>query len=65
MSVDIQEVKSRKELKKFIRFGIDLYKDCEFAAPPLLMDDLLNLSKGSNPALEFCETAYFVAIKGW
>ena len=63
MGVEIKEVQSKKELKKFIRFGIDLYKNCEFAAPPLLMDDSLNLTKGINPALEFCETAYFLAYK--
>ena len=63
MSVLIREVKSKKELKKFIWFGINLYKDCEFAAPPLSMDDLLNLSKGKNPALEFCDAAYFLAYK--
>ena len=63
MAVEIQEVKTKKELKEFIWFGINLYKDCEFAAPPLMMDDLLNLTKGNNPALDFCETAYFVAKK--
>lgn len=63
MAVVIQEVKSKKDLKKFIWFGINLYKNCEFAAPPLMMDDLLNLTKGSNPALDFCETAYFTAHK--
>jgi len=63
MGVVIREVKTNKELKKFIWFGINLYKNCEFAAPPLLMDDLLNLKKGSNPALDFCETAYFLAYK--
>jgi len=63
MSVVIREVASKKELKEFIWFGIDLYKDCEFAAPPLLMDDLLNLSKGKNPALDFCEATYFMAFK--
>ncbi|MCE5331598.1 MAG: GNAT family N-acetyltransferase [Bacteroidales bacterium] len=63
MAVIIREIGTKKELKKFIRFGINLYKNCEFAAPPLLMDDLLNLSKGSNPALDFCETAYFLAYK--
>jgi len=63
MSVIIREVASKKELKKFIWFGINLYKDCEFAAPPLSMDDLLNLSKGKNPALEFCDAAYFLAYK--
>jgi len=64
MAVIIREVTTKKELKKFIWFGINLYKDCEFAAPPLMMDDLLNLTKGSNPALDFCETAYFLAYRG-
>lgn len=63
MSVEIKEVISKKDLKTFIWFGINLYKDCPFAAPPLMMDDLLNLTKGSNPALEFCETKYFLAYK--
>jgi len=63
MSVVVREVTSKKELKKFIWFGINLYKDCEFAAPPLFMDDLMNLSKGKNPALDFCEVGYFLAYK--
>ncbi len=63
MAVEIREVNKKSDLKKFIWFGIDMYKNCEFAAPPLMMDDLLNLTKGSNPALDFCETAYFLAYK--
>jgi len=63
MSVIIREVTSKEELKKFVWFGINLYKNCEFAAPPLAMDDLLNLTKGKNPALDFCDTAYFLAFK--
>ena len=64
MSVIIKEVSTKSELKKFIWFGINLYKDCPYAAPPLMMDDLMNLSKGKNPALDFCETAYFLAYRG-
>ncbi|MDO9633415.1 MAG: hypothetical protein Q7J05_00020 [Paludibacter sp.] len=63
MSIIIKEVITKKDLKKFIWFGINMYKDCEFAAPPLMMDDLMNLSKGKNPALDFCETAYFLAYR--
>jgi len=61
MSVIIKEVRTKSELKKFIWFGINMYKNCQFAAPPLMMDDLMNLSKGKNPALDFCDTAYFLA----
>lgn len=64
MAVIIKEVRTKSELKKFIWFGINMYKDCPFAAPPLMMDDLMNLSKGKNPALDFCDTAYFLAYRG-
>ena len=64
MSVVIKEVRTKSELKKFIWFGINMYKDCPYAAPPLMMDDLMNLSKGKNPALDFCDTAYFMAYRG-
>lgn len=63
MAVLVKEVVSSKELKKFIRFGISMYQDCQFAAPPLLLDDLLNLTRGKNPALEFCDAIYFLALK--
>lgn len=63
MSVIIKEVRTKSELKKFIWFGINMYKNCQFAAPPLMMDDLMNLSKGKNPALDFCDTAYFLAYR--
>lgn len=64
MTVIIQEVTTKKELKKFIWFGINMYKNNPYAAPPLMLDDLLNLTKGKNPALDFCDTAYFLAYKG-
>ncbi|OJV37906.1 MAG: hypothetical protein BGO29_12460 [Bacteroidales bacterium 36-12] len=63
MSVVIKKVETNRELKKFVWFGINMYKDCKYAAPPLMMDDYMNLSKGNNPALEFCETVYFLAYK--
>jgi GNAT superfamily N-acetyltransferase len=63
MTIEIKEVRSSKELKEFIRFGINLYKDCTYAAPPLMLDDLLNLTKGKNPALDFCDAVYFLAYK--
>ena len=63
MTIQLKEIKSASELRKFIRFGISMYKDCPYAAPPLMLDDLLNLTHGKNPALEFCEAVYFMAYK--
>ncbi len=63
MAVVIKEVKSKRDLKKFVWFGINLYKDNPYAAPPLAMDDMLNLTKGKNPALDFCDTIFLLAYK--
>ena len=61
MPVTIKEVTTKKQLKQFVWFGINLYKDNEYAAPPLFVDDYTNLTKGKNPSLDFCEAAYFLA----
>jgi GNAT superfamily N-acetyltransferase len=61
MPVTIKEVTTKKQLKQFVWFGINLYKDNKYAAPPLFVDDYTNLTKGKNPSLDFCEAAYFLA----
>ena len=63
MSVIISEVKTRKELKKFVQFGIDLYENCESFCPPLIFDELNTLDSKKNPAFDVCEAIYFLAYK--
>lgn len=63
MAIEIREVNTRKELKQFVLFGIKLYSNHPFAAPPLLMDDMTVLNKEKNPSFAFCEARYFMAFK--
>ncbi len=63
VAVEIKQVRSRKELKEFIKFNIDLYKDNKYAIPPLILDETITLSRDKNPAFEFCESEYFLAYK--
>lgn len=63
MSVEIREVHTKKDLKKFIWFGINLYKNDKYAAPALYFDEKLTFTKGKNPALDFCETIFLLAYK--
>lgn len=63
MPVTISEVKTRKDLKKFIQFGIDLYDENENFCPPLIMDELNTLDSKKNPAFDVCEAIYFLAYK--
>ena len=62
--VEIKEIKPTKSnLKKFIQFQIDLYKDNPYFVPPLVSDDLGTLSPDKNPAFDFCDYVYFMAFK--
>lgn len=63
MSVLIKEVSSKKELKGFIAFPEKLYKDCPNWVNALWTDEYQTLLKDKNPAFEFCEAWYFLAVK--
>ncbi len=62
-SIEIKEVKTKKELKQFIQFYYDLYRDSEYAVPYLYMDEMDTLRKDKNPSFECCEAAYYMAFK--
>lgn len=63
MAIIIKEIPAKKkELKKFVNFGIDLYKDNEYYVPALIMDELNTLTPEGNPAFDFCESIYFMAF---
>lgn len=63
MSVVIKEVTSKKELKKFVKFNIDLYKDNPYHIPGLIEEEMVTLDKEKNPAFEVCDAVYYLAYK--
>ena len=64
MSVEIKIVtKTKKELRKFVEFGTDLYKGNAYFVPPLKFDEVNTLNPAVNPAFEFCEAEYFMAFR--
>lgn len=64
MAVEIRAVEPvKKELKKFVKFGIDHYNGNDCFVPPLIMDDVNTLRPDKNPAFEFCEAQSFMAYR--
>ena len=64
-SVEIVEVLTKKDLRKWVRFPIKLYKKNEFFVPFLESDEFDSFSGSieKNPAYEFCETKLFLAYR--
>lgn len=63
MSVEIKKVTTKSELKRFIRFNYEFYKDNPYSVPDLYDDMLNTFSHKKNAAFEFCEADYFLALR--
>ena len=63
MAVDVRAISSKKEIKQFIQFANDLYKDCPYYCPPLFLDEMAVFDRSKNPAMDFSDFQLFLAYK--
>lgn len=63
MSVEIREVLTRKDLKKFVDLPNKMYKKVPAYVPFMFNDEMDTFTKSKNPAYEFCETKLFLAYR--
>lgn len=64
MSVVVEAVKPTKsELKRFVQFGISLYKGNGCYVPPLVSDEIETLMPDKNPAFDYCRAQAFMAYR--
>ncbi len=63
MDINIKIVKTKKDLKTFIKVPYMIFKDNPYWVPPLIKDELQTFDKKKNPAYESADTRLFVAYK--
>ncbi len=64
MSVEIREIPyTRKALKPYVKFGIDLYKGNPYYVPPLVFDEINTLLPEKNPAFDTCRAKSWMAYR--
>lgn len=54
---------TKKKLREFAQFQIDLYDGNPYYVPNLISDDIKTLSPSINPAFEFCEAVSYMAYR--
>lgn len=63
MSVEIRPIPlTNSALRKFVDFGIKLYKGNSCFVPPLITDEINTLRPDKNPAFEFCRAQAYMAF---
>lgn len=59
----IREVTTKRELNRFVKFGIDLYKNNPYYCPPIVFDEVNTFNPKGNPALEVCDFVIYMAYR--
>ena len=62
--VSIVEVTTRRQLRRFVDFPNQLYKDVPQFVPATYGDDLEDWDKKKNPAFSYCEARCWLALHG-
>ncbi len=63
MSLIIKEVKSNRDLRRFINYPVKLYHNNPYYVPAMVTDELNTLHWDKNPAFEHCEVRYWLAYR--
>lgn len=64
MSVKVIALEPTKSnIRKYVKFGIDLYDGNPCYVPPLVMDEMATLSPDRNPAFDHCSAQMFMAYR--
>ena len=63
-NVEIRPVRSRRELKRFVKVPFRLHRDHPQWVPPLIFERMEFLNRKKNPWFEHGEAEYFIAERG-
>jgi hypothetical protein len=61
--LEIQEVKTPKQKKQFVKLPFSIYKGDPMWVPPIIKDELKQLSPETNPSFEYCDAKFWTAWK--
>lgn len=61
--IEVKEISSKKDLKKFVTFPFSLYKDSPYWVPPIIKNELNTFDKEKNPAFLDADAYFFLAYK--
>ncbi|NOR86902.1 MAG: hypothetical protein GQ527_04785 [Bacteroidales bacterium] len=63
MSVEIIEVSTTSDIKAFAKLPFSIYKGNPFWVPPIIKDEISALKPEENPAMEYCDSQFWIAKK--
>ncbi|MBR3936940.1 MAG: N-acetyltransferase [Bacteroidaceae bacterium] len=62
-NISVIAVKTARDLRRFARFNVQLYRNHPYAVPDLISDTKNSFRPKRNAALDFCEAQPFIAVR--
>ncbi len=63
MPLIVKTVRTRAELRAFVKFPLALYKHCPYYVPGLFTDEMAALDPRKNPMAKYCKQELFLACR--
>ena len=63
LTIEKVDTNNKAQVKRFVQFYYDLYKDCPQWVPPLFVDAYLPLNRKKHPFFEHSEADFFLAVR--
>ena len=61
--IEVKEIKTKKDLKRFVKFPFELYKNSKYWVPPIISEELKTFNKNINPVFKDADARFFIALK--
>ncbi len=63
LGIEKVDTENKSQVKRFVEFYYDLYKDCPQWVPPLFVDAYLPLNRKKHPFFEHSDADFFLAVR--
>ncbi len=63
LEIEKVDTNNKSQVKRFVQFYYDLYKDCPQFVPPLFIDSYLPLNRKKHPFFEHSQADFFLAVR--
>jgi hypothetical protein len=63
LTIEKIDTENKSQVKRFVEFYYDLYRDCSQWVPPLFMDAYLPLNRKKHPFFEYSDADFFLAVR--
>ena len=61
--ISLKEVNTKSDMRKFVKFPFELYKDSPNWIPPLIHEEIASFDKNKNPVFKDADAWFYVALK--